>query len=41
MKDRIAEVTERIAARSRDGRARYLDRIEAAANRAGRPRSRW
>lgn len=28
---RIAEVTARIARRSRDGRARYLDRIEAAA----------
>ena len=32
MKDRIAEVTERIAARSRDGRARYLDRIESGAS---------
>ena len=40
MKDRIAEVTQRIAARSHDGRARYLDRIAAAADRGGRPRAR-
>ncbi len=40
MKDRIGEVTQRIAARSHDGRARYLDRVGAAIDRAGRPRSR-
>lgn len=35
---RIGEVTERIARRSRDARARYLDRIAAAAERAPRAR---
>jgi phosphogluconate dehydratase len=33
---RIGEITERIARRSHDGRARYLDRIAAAAAPAGR-----
>jgi phosphogluconate dehydratase len=33
---RVAEVTERIAARSHDGRARYLDRIAAYATPTGR-----
>jgi phosphogluconate dehydratase len=33
---RIAEVTQRIAQRSHDGRARYLERIEAAASPTGR-----
>ncbi len=36
---RIGEITERIAGRSHDGRARYLDRIEAAASRTP-PRGR-
>ncbi|MBD0272128.1 MAG: phosphogluconate dehydratase [Acetobacteraceae bacterium] len=36
MRDRIAEVTERIVRRSRDGRARYLDRLSEAADRAAR-----
>ncbi len=40
MKDRVGEVTERIARRSHDGRARYLERIEASANQAQRPRAR-
>jgi len=39
MRDRIAEVTERVVHRSRDDRARYLDRIEAAAARTP-PRAR-
>jgi phosphogluconate dehydratase len=34
MRNRIAEVTERIVRRSRDGRARYLDRIAAAGDAA-------
>jgi len=40
MKDRVAEVTERIVRRSRDGRTRYLDRIARAAEAALTPRAR-
>ena len=37
---RVAEVTERIVARSHDARSRYLDRIDAAAEQARTPRAR-
>ena len=37
---RIAEVTERVALRSRDNRSRYLDRLEAAADQARTPRAK-
>lgn len=37
---RVAEVTERIVQRSRDHRARYLERIEAAAEQAHTPRAK-
>jgi len=37
---RVAEVTERIVARSRDARRRYLDRIDAAVEQAKTPRAR-
>ena len=37
---RVAEVTERIVARSRDTRTRYLGRLDAAAEQARTPRAR-
>ncbi len=37
---RVAEVTERIVARSHETRSRYLDRLEAAAQQAKTPRAR-
>jgi phosphogluconate dehydratase len=40
MKDRVAEVTERIVRRSLDGRTRYLERIGRAAESARPPRAR-
>ena len=38
--DRVAEVTDRIVRRSLDGRTRYLDRVDAAADMAKRPRGK-
>jgi phosphogluconate dehydratase len=40
MHERVAEVTERIRRRSHDARARYLERVEAAAEQAKTPRAR-
>ena len=37
---RVAEVTQRIVARSHDARSRYLDRLEAAADQAKTPRAK-
>ena len=40
MHERVAEVTARIVARSRDGRDAYLDRIDKAAEQARTPRAK-